>query len=67
MKKGSGCKMLATGAPRQLWDGCLELEAYIRSHSAKSVYCLDGKVPKTYMSDETVNIISSVNWHGTIG
>ncbi len=48
--------MLATGAPRQLWDDCLELEAYIRSHSANSVYCLDGKVPKTYMSGETANI-----------
>ncbi len=26
LKKGSGCKMLATGAPRQLWDDCLEFK-----------------------------------------
>ncbi len=48
--------MLATGVPRQLWDDCLELEAYIHSHSANSVYLLDGKVPKTYMSGETADI-----------
>ncbi len=36
-------KMLATGTPRLLWDDCLELEAYICSHSANSVYRLDGK------------------------
>ncbi len=40
----------------RLWDDCLELEAYIQSHSANSVYCLDGKVPKTYMSRETTDI-----------
>ncbi len=33
LKKGLGCKMLATDASRQLWDDCLELEAYIHSHS----------------------------------
>ncbi len=48
--------MLATGAPRRLWDDCLELEAYIRSHSVNIVYHIDGKVPKTYMSRETAEI-----------
>ncbi len=47
LKKGSGHKMLATGTPMRLWDDCLELEAYIRSHSINSAYCLDGKVPET--------------------
>ncbi len=37
----------------RLWDDCLELEAYIRSHCANSIFCLDGKVPETYMSGET--------------
>ncbi len=48
--------MLTTGAPRWLWDDCLELEAYIHSLSANIVYRLDGEVPKTYMSGETADI-----------
>ena len=56
LKKGSGHKMLAIGAPRWLWEDCLELEAYIGSHSVHSVYCLDGEVPKTYMTGETADI-----------
>ncbi len=47
--------MLMSGAPRHLWDDCLELEAYIRSHSTNSVYRLDGKVLETYMSGETAD------------
>ncbi len=56
LKKGSGCKMLTSSAPRCLWDDCVELEAYIRSHSTNSVYCLNGEVPETYMSRETAEI-----------
>ncbi len=56
LMKGSGCKMLAMGAPSCLLDDCLELEAYICSHSANNVYCLDGKVPETYMSGDTADI-----------
>ncbi len=48
--------MLATSAPRQLWDDCLELEAYVYSHSVNSVYLLDSKIPETYMSQETADI-----------
>ncbi len=48
--------MLASGAPRWLWDDCLELEAYIRSHHVTSIYRLDGKVPETSMSGETTDI-----------
>ncbi len=43
LKKGSGCKMLTSGAPRRLWDDCLELEAYIQSHSTNSVNYLDSE------------------------
>ena len=53
LKKGAGCKVLKSRAPKQLWDGCLELEAYIRSNTAHAIYKLDGKVPKTVMSGET--------------
>ncbi len=55
LKKGLWRNMLAAGAPRRLWDDYLELEAYIRSHSVNSVYCLDDKVPETYMSRETAD------------
>lgn len=56
LKKGSGGKMLAPGAPRRLLDDCLELDAYMRSHSTNTVYHLDGKVPKMYMPGETADI-----------
>ncbi len=56
LKMGLGCKMLATGTPRQLCDDCLELEACIHSYSVNSVYCLDGKFPETHMFGETVDI-----------
>ncbi len=48
--------MLSTGITRHLWDDSLELEAYICSHSANSLYYPDGKVPKMYMSRETADI-----------
>ncbi len=48
--------MLATAASRHLWDGCLELEAYIHSHHVNSVYRLDGEVLEKYMSGEAVDI-----------
>ena len=32
LKKGAGCKLLKSRAPKQLWDNCIELEAYIRSN-----------------------------------
>ena len=34
----------------------LEMEAYIRSNTVHEIYKLDGKVPKTEMSDETSDI-----------
>ncbi len=60
--------MLTRGAPRQLWDDCLELEAYIHSRSINSVYCLDGKVPKTYMSRESADIgqFCELAWYNRI-
>ncbi len=47
--------MIAKGAPRHLWDDCLE-PAYIHSYSVNSAYHLDGSIPKTYMSGETEDI-----------
>ncbi len=36
LKKGLQCKMFTTGAPRHLWDDCLELEAYVSSQSCQN-------------------------------
>ncbi len=48
--------MFTSNAPWRLWDDCIELEAYIRSHSTNNVYHLDDNVTKTYMSQETADI-----------
>ncbi len=68
LKKGSGCKVLATGTSIQLWDTCFELEAYIHSHSVNSVYCLDGKVSETNASRETAGIsqFCELGWYNWI-
>ncbi len=62
LKKGAGQKMLLAGAPRQLWDNCIELETYICSHSVNSVYRLDGEVPKTYIPERPLTSVSSVSY-----
>ena len=56
LKKGAGCKLLQSRAPKHLWDDCLELEAYIRSNTAHDINKLDREVPKTVMSGENSNI-----------
>ena len=56
LKKGSAQKMLKTHSPKRLWDNCIELEAYIRSHTANVHYHLKGEVPKTVISGETSDI-----------
>jgi hypothetical protein len=53
LKKGSGRKMIMATSPKVLWDNCLELEAYIRSHTAHDKYGLKGKVTKTIMTGRT--------------
>ena len=39
-----------------LWDHCLKLETYIRSHTALDKYELQGRVPKTIVSGQTADI-----------
>ena len=56
LKRGAGRKMVKSGAPRRLWDHCLELEALIRSNTALDIYELKGQVPETVMSGETSDI-----------
>ena len=45
MKKGDGRKMVQAGAPKKIWDGALDFEAYVRPHTALDVYMLQGEVP----------------------
>jgi hypothetical protein len=50
--------MIKTGAPKRLWDHCIELEGLIRSHTANDiyVYATGGEVPETIMKGGTADI-----------
>ena len=52
LKCGAGQKMAKSSCLAKLWDNCLELEAYIRSHTALDKYELQGQAPKTIMSGQ---------------
>ena len=56
LKRGAGRKMTSSRAPHKLWDHCLELEGYIRSHTALDLYELQGQVPETILSGQTADI-----------
>jgi len=56
LKKGVARTMIATKAPKKLWDHCLEFEAYIRSNIAHPLYSLNGEVPETVVSGQTADI-----------
>ena len=56
LKKGLGREMVRSGAPKRLWDDCIEREAYIRSHTAHNIFSLKGQVPETVVSGETADI-----------
>ena len=56
LKRGSSRKLNNSGAPKRLWDDCLELESYIQSNIALIIYKLDGKVPETIMSSKASDI-----------
>jgi len=56
LKRGAGRKMMASGAPHKLWDHCIELQSYIRSHAALDIYELQGQVPETILSGQTADI-----------
>ena len=56
LKHRAGWKMAKSSCPAKLWDHCLELEAYIRSHTALDKYELQGQVTETIMSGQTTDI-----------
>ena len=56
LKHRAGGKMAKLSSPAKLWDHCLELEAYIRSHTALDKYKLQGQVPQTIVLGQTMDI-----------
>ena len=56
LKKGSGTKHIKSGTPKRLWDDCLELQSYIRSNTAHSIYKWDGEVTEIIMPKEMSSI-----------
>jgi hypothetical protein len=68
VKRGSGRKMVKAKSPAKLWDHCLELEGYIRSHTAIDHYELQGQVPETIVSGQTADISPFVEypWYGWV-
>ena len=64
LKRGVSRKMISTGAPKALWDHCLELEALIRSHTVNGIYEAGGQVPETIMTGGTADIshIGEYGW-----
>jgi hypothetical protein len=67
-KRGAGRKMTKARSPRNLWDHCLELEGFIRSHTALDQYELEGQVPETIMSGQTADIsqFAEFGWYDWI-
>ncbi len=56
LKHRVSCKMIRTGAPKCLWDHCIELEGLICSHTANDIYATDGEVLETIMKGGTADI-----------
>jgi hypothetical protein len=48
--------MIRTGAPKCLWDHCIELEGLICSHTANDIYATGGEVTETIMKGGTADI-----------
>ena len=68
LKRGAGRKMARSKCPKKLWDHCLELEAYIRSNTALSMYELQGEVPEMIMSGQTADILpfAELPWYSWV-
>jgi hypothetical protein len=56
LKKSLARQMLLKHSPKRLWDNCLELQAFIKSHTAGNHYELKGECPETMLSGETADI-----------
>jgi hypothetical protein len=56
LKKASARQMLKKHSPKRLWDDCLELQAFVTSHTAGNHFGLNGETPETMLSGETADI-----------
>ena len=63
IKRGAGRKMTKYKSPKRLWDHCVELEGYIRSHTALNLYELENEVPETKLSGQTGEISPFAEYH----
>ena len=52
-------------SPEPLWDHCITLQAEIRSHTALSLFDLDGDVPQTVLTGDTPDIshLCEMEWY----
>ena len=68
VKRGAGRKIAKTQTPSKLWDHCLELEGYIRSHTSINSFEIQGQVPETVLSGQTADISPFVElpWYGWV-
>ena len=57
LKKASARQMLKKHSPKRLWDDCLELQGFVTSHTAGTIFGLNGETPQTMLSGETANIL----------
>ena len=56
LKKGTGRRLTSTKSPKRLWDDYMQLESFIRSHTALDIWQLQGQVPQTLMTGQTADI-----------
>jgi hypothetical protein len=48
--------LMASRAPKKLWDHVIELHCLLMSHISNETLILNGEVPETFMTDETADI-----------
>jgi hypothetical protein len=60
--------MIKTGAPKCLWDHCIELEGLICSHTTNDIYAIGREVPETIMKGGTADIsqICKFSWYNWV-
>jgi hypothetical protein len=65
LKRGVGRKMLRSGCSKRFWDDCIIREAYVRSHTSMDIFGLEGRVPKSKVKGDTVDIstIAQYAWY----
>lgn len=55
-KKGTRRMLMASRAPKKLWDHAIELHCLLMSHTSNDIFILNGEVPETFMTGETADI-----------